>query len=115
MRCGLSRSLNHDLGRLTDLAEIKSLHFEDFFVIRKKLLFPFNLKIYPNPDSDISLSALANNFFLLFSYHHLGAVFFIIVSIVRIPNKFHTPFSLPVIEGCKARRLMANPLSRYSI
>src|SRR5215203_7134332 len=77
--------------------------------------FSLNLLIHPNQGSDISFSAFSKIFFFLLSYHHFGAVLFIMVSMVRIPNRFQTPFSFPDSEGCKARRLIAKPLSRYSI
>src|SRR4051812_2422547 len=62
-----------------------------------------------------SFPAASNIFFCFQSYHLMGIAFLNSVSMFRIPTRFHTPFNLPPTELFKARRLMAKPLSRYSM
>src|ERR1700761_382063 len=62
-----------------------------------------------------SLTAALKVFSFFRLNHHSGAVFFIRVSIFRIPTRYQMPFNFPLNEDCRARRLMANPLSRYSM
>src|SRR5688572_600069 len=65
-----------------------------------------------NPSSLLALSKMV---LFLFSYHHFGAAFFIRVSMLRIPIRFQALFNFPEREGCSTRKLIAKPLSRYSI
>ena len=51
----------------------------------------------------------------LWLYQGCGSVFFKSVSMFRMNRMFDSPFSLPVRDDCIARRLMAKPLSRYSM
>lgn len=81
----------------------------DQMTIKKSIIYKMTAED-PN-----SFSAAFNRLVFLYAYHHLGAVLFISVSMLRIPNKFQAPLSFPLSEACKALRLMAKPLSRYSI
>ena len=81
----------------------------DQMIVKKSIFFYFASK------ASNSFPAAFKRLVFLYSYHHLGAVFFISVSMLRIPNKFQAPLSLPPIVDCNALRLMAKPLSRYSI
>ena len=80
----------------------------------KPFLNKEKLHIKHHPPAN-TLAAFSNTFFSFLLYHHFGVVFFIKVSIPRIPIRLHIPFNFPANDGCMARRLMAKPLSRYSM